>query len=151
MDTVKQSEQLFALSNSANALFLLDPKGHFLRIHTSEAISMTVRNRTPSMPQTMTIGWAEVGSTDGVSVIAAPGGEYYPTDTVIATTIRIDPQTGALIWATQEPYRNGSTLQLNQNTGELIQNADGAFTAAVMKLDQDTGILTASVTESGGE
>lgn len=151
VDTVKQSERLFSLSNSANALFLLDPKGHFLQIHTSEAISMTVRNRTPSMPQTMTIGWAEVGSTEGVSVIAAPGGEYYPTDTVIATTIRIDPQTGALIWTTQEPYRNGSTLQLNQNTGELIQNADGAFTAAVMTLDQDTGILTASVTESGGD
>lgn len=151
VDTVSQSERIFALSNSANALFLLDPKGHFLRIHTSEAISMTVRNRTPSMPQTMTIGWAEVGSTEGVSVIAAPGGEYYPTDTVIATTIRIDPKTGALIWTTQEPYRNGSTLQLNQNTGELIQNADGAFTAAVMTLERGTGILTASVTESGGE
>ena len=148
-DTVKQSDRIFALSTSANTLFLLDPKGHFLQIHTSEAISMSVKTRTAVMPQTMTVGWAEVGSTDGVSVISAPGGEYYPTDTVITTTLRIDPQSGSLLWTTGDNYRNGSILSLD-SSGALVQTADGSFSEATMAMDQDTGIVTAVISEGGG-
>ena len=147
-DTVKQSDRIFALSTSSNTLFLLDPKGHFLQIHTSEAISMSVRTRSAVLPQTMTVGWAELGSTDGVSVISAPGGEYYPTDTVITTSITIEPQTGELTWTVPEPYRNGSILSLNTE-GSLIQNASGSFTAASMSMDQNTGIVTAEVSIGG--
>ena len=145
VDTVSQSEAIFQLSTSQNALFLLDPKGHFLRIHTSEAISLTVKTRTVRMPQTMTVSWAELGSTDQVSVIAAPGGDYYPTDAVVATTLRIDPQTGRLLWTTSDNYQNGSTLSLDQATGALKQTAAGSFTAAEMSMDQGTGIVTAEV------
>ena len=145
IDTVKQSEALFNLSNSANTVFLLDPKGHFLQIHTSEQISMSVRNKTPTMPQTMTVGWAELGSTDGVSLIAAPGGEYYPVDTIIGTTLRIDPTTGALLWSHEENYSFGSVLSLDQATGAFIQTADGSFTVADMEMDQATGVVTAEV------
>lgn len=144
-DTVSQSDALFALSTSQNALFLLDPKGHFLNIHTSDAISLSVKTRTVSMPQTMTIGWAEVGSTDQVSVIAAPGGEYYPVDTVISTILSINPQTGTLNWTTSDNYQNGSVLTLDQNSGALVQNANGSFTVADMEMDQATGIVTAEV------
>ena len=97
----------------------------------------------------MTVGWAEVGSTDGISVIAAPGGQYYPTDTVITTQLRIDPRTGALIWTIPEQYRNGSILTLDQNSGSLIQKADGSFTPAEMQLHQSTGMVTATVAEGG--
>lgn len=145
VDTIAQSDAIFQLSTSANALFLLDPKGHFLKIHTSEAISLRIKTITPTMPQTMTVSWAEVGSTDGVSVIAAPGGEYYPGDTVIATELFINPQTGSLMWTTSDNYRNGSTLEINQATGALVQTADGSFTVADMTMDQDTGIVTAEV------
>lgn len=145
VDSVAQSEAIFQLSTSQNALFLLDPKGHFLRIHTSEAISLSVKTQTLAMPQTMTVSWAEVGSTDQISVIAAPGGDYYPTDTVIATTLQINPQTGALIWTTSDNYQNGSVLSLNQESGALVQTAAGSFTAAEMEMDQATGIVTAEV------
>ena len=145
VDSVAQSEAIFQLSTSQNALFLLDPKGHFLRIHTSEAISLSVKTQTLAMPQTMTVSWAEVGSTDQISVIAAPGGDYYPTDSVIATTLRINPQTGALIWTTSDNYQNGSVLSLNQESGALVQTAAGSFTAADMEMDQATGIVTAEV------
>ena len=145
VDSVAQSEAIFQLSTSQNALFLLDPKGHFLRIHTSEAISLSVKTQTLTMPQTMTVSWAEVGSTDQISVIAAPGGDYYPTDSVIATTLQINPQTGALIWTTSDNYQNGSVLSLNQESGALVQTAAGSFTAADMEMDQATGIVTAEV------
>lgn len=145
IDTVKQSDALFLLSTSKNTLFLLDPKGHFLKIHTSDAISLTVKTRTPAMPQTMAIGWAEVGTTDQVSVISAPGGEYYPVDTVISTTLSINPQTGSLLWTTSENYRNGSILSLDQANGSLVQTASGSFTVAEMEMDQATGIVTAEV------
>ncbi len=147
-DTVKQSDKIFALSTSTNTLFLLDPKGHFLRIHTSEAISMSVRTRSAVLPQTMTIGWAELGSTDGVSVISAPGGQYYPTDTVIATRLTVQPSTGALVWTTPDNYRYGSMLSMDAN-GALVQTTDGSFTAAEMEMDQATGIVTATTT--GGD
>ena len=145
VDSVAQSDAIFQLSTSQNALFLLDPKGHFLRVHTSEAISLSVKTQTLAMPQTMTVSWAEVGSTDQISVIAAPGGDYYPTDSVIATTLRINPQTGALIWTTSDNYQNGSVLSLNQESGALVQTAAGSFTAADMEMDQATGIVTAEV------
>lgn len=151
VDTVRQSERIFNLSTTTNALFLLDPKGHFLRIHTSDAISLSIRNRTKTMPQTMTVGWAEVGSTDGVSLIAAQGGEYYPTDTVAATTLRINPQSGALLWTTPASYRNGSQLILDQESGTLIQDASGSFTPAEMTFTQATGLVTATIAESGDD
>ena len=144
-DTVKQSDAIFQLSTSQNTLFLLDPKGHFLNIHTSEAITLSVRTRSASLPQTMTIGWAEVGSTEQVSVISAPGGEYYPVDTVISTSLTINPQTGALVWTRADEYRNGSILSLDQATGALVQTATGSFTAAELTLDQSTGIVSAEV------
>lgn len=151
VDTVRQSERIFNLSTSTNALFLLDPKGHFLRIHTSDAISLSIRNRTKTMPQTMTVGWAEVGSTDGVSLIAAQGGQYYPTDTVAATTLRIEPSTGALLWTTPASYRNGSQLILDQENGTLIQDASGSFTPAEMTFTQETGLVTATIAEGGDD
>lgn len=151
VDTVRQSERIFNLSTTTNALFLLDPKGHFLRIHTSDAISLSIRNRTKTMPQTMTVGWAEVGSTDGVSLIAAQGGQYYPTDTVAATTLRIDPPTGALLWTTPASYRNGSQLILDQESGTLIQDASGSFTPAEMTFTQENGLVTATIAEGGDD
>lgn len=145
VDTVEQSEALFGLSTSENTLFLLDPKGHFLRIHTSDAISMYVKTKSAALPQTMTIGWAELGSTEQVSLIAAPGGDYYPTDSVIATRLSINPRTGSLMWTIPDDYKNGSILSINQISGALVQDANSSFTAAEMTMDQDTKIVAAEV------
>ena len=145
MDTLDQSEALFRLSTSTATLFLLDPKGHFLQIHTSAATTMRIDNKKQPLPQTVTISWAEVGPTDGVSVISSPGGQYYPTDQVIGTELRIDPQSGALLWTVPDGYGNGSVLTLDQATGQLKQAADGAFLAASMSLSAATGVVTATV------
>lgn len=143
-DTVSQSEALFQLSTTTNALFLSDPKGHFLRIRPSDAVSMVINHRKLPMPQTVSLFWAEVGSTEGISLTAAPGGDFYPTDAVITTTVRYDQDTGNLLWIVPVGYENGSTLIRNAN-GFLVQTADGSFTPAVMVLDQSTGEVSATI------
>lgn len=136
-DTVEQSKNLFNLSTSTNALFLFDPKGRFLRIHTSGPVSLSVNHKSMVMPQTMTVPWVEIGSTDGISIVSAPGGDFYPTDQVIFTSIRVDPESGKLIWTTPENYSDGSTLQLEG--GKLIQNVNGSFIAAAMEIGGSDG------------
>ena len=143
-DTVEQAQKLRNLSKTKNALFLIDPKGNFLRIETSGAIQTTIAHKSYVMPQTVSIPWVEVGSTDGVYIVAAPGGDFYPTDNVIYTTLKIKPETGALAWTVPDDYDNGSILSLDAN-GKLIQSASGAFTAAEMALDGATGKVTATI------
>ena len=144
-DTVSQSEALFELSNTENALFLLDPKGHFLRIHTAAATTLTIDHKNKAMPQTVTISWVEVGSAENIHLIMYPGGDFYPVDRVILSTVEIDTDTGALLWTVPDEYPgSGSVLSLNAD-GALIQNASGSYNAATMELDQDTGILSATI------
>lgn len=143
-DTVEESTALRELSHSTNSLFLLDPKGHFLRIHTSGAISMTINHKNRYMPQTITVPWVETGSTEGLALSSAPGGEFYPNDEIINTQFSIDLSTGGLIWTVPAEYGTGSMMSLGSNGG-LIQMADGSFTRAQMALDQNTGEVTATL------
>lgn len=147
-DTVDQSEALFNLSNTKNALFLLNPKGHFLRIHTSAPTTLVIDHKSRPMPQTVTVSWVEVGSTDNVHLIMYPGGDFYPIDRVILTSLQIDMSTGALLWTTPDGYPGtGSMLSLDED-GALIQDADGSYNAATMTLDQNTGLVTATIADS---
>lgn len=144
-DTVAQSDAIFEISNATNALFLVDPKGHFIRIHTQAAITLSTDHNKKQMPQTMTIPWVEVGSTEGIHLIMFPGGDFYPVDRVILSTLTIDPRTGALIWTVPDEYPGtGSMLSLNGD-GQLVQDDSGAFVAATMAMDQSTGIVTATL------
>jgi len=147
-DTVAQSDALFDLSNSKNALFLLTPKGHYLRIHTAAATTMQIDHKKRQMPQTVTISWAETGSTDGVHLIMYPGNDFYPMDRVIMTVLRIDTATGRLLWIVPDNYEGtGSTLSLDAD-GSLIHTTGGPFIAATLEMDQSTGIVTATLDES---
>jgi len=143
-DTLEKSESIFNLSNSTNALFLVDPKGHFLRIHTSGAISLSIDNKKKEMPQTMTVPWVEVGSTEDVHVIMYPGGDFYPVDRSILSTLRVDPATGNLLWTKPDDY-DGTGSVFSLVNGELVVDSDGSFNAATFDLDADTAEVTATV------
>lgn len=143
-DTVQQVDAVMALAASTNALFLIDPKGHFLRIHTNGAITSQTDTAKQPMPMTVTVPWVEVGSTTGITLTSTPEDTFYPIDNVIFTTITINPDTGALEWTTPNEYRGGSELILRD--GVLIQNVTGSFTPASMAIDDTTKILTAEVT-----
>ena len=147
-DTLADAKRLFELSSSENALFLSDPKGNFRRIHTSAATTMTRDIKKQSIPQSVTITWAEVGVADGIHVIMYAGGDYYPKDRVILTTLSLDTITGLLSWTVPDNYSGtGSMLSLNAN-GALVQDDTGSFIKATMALDQSTGIVTATLADS---
>lgn len=142
-DTVSQADALRALSTTSDELFLLDPKGYFIRIHTSDAIEIKIDSTKRQMPQTLTVPWVEVGSTENISVSVTPEGTLWPSDAVVTTTLGIDLTTGALLWTTSDSYDYGSILSLEN--GALIQTTDEDFNAATMALDQSTGEVTATV------
>lgn len=142
-DTIAQSAALYALSNTTNALFLIDPKGHFLRIKIAAATTIATDHKKKEMPQTATVSWVEIGSTDGLHVIMYPGGDFYPVDRVILSTLAINTATGALVWTTPDDYA-GTGSMLSLSDGTLVQDDDGSFNPATMAMDQDTGIVTAT-------
>lgn len=147
-DTVAQSEAIFKLSNTENALFLIDPKGHFIRIHTAGPVTMQTDHLKKPMPQTMTVSWVEIADAENAHLVMYPGGDFYPLDRVILTRVEIDPSTGALVWTVPDAYPGtGSILSLNAS-GELIQNDSGSFIAANMTLDSDTKMLSATLPDS---
>ena len=94
------------------------------------------------MPQTLTFPWIEVDSTEGIALISAPGGDFYPADQVIFTTVHLDWETGELIWTVPEGYADGSVLSIRD--GELVQSVEGSFVAATLRIDPDTGELIAT-------
>lgn len=143
-DTVKQVDEVMELSTSTNALFLIDPKGHFLRIHTNGEVTSQTDTAKEPMPMTVTVPWVEVGDTSGITLTSTPEDTFYPIDNVIFTTVGINFDTGALMWSTPNDYRGGSTLLMRD--GVLIQNASGSFTPATMQINASTKILTAEVT-----
>lgn len=146
-DTVKEVDKVMELSVSKNTLFLIDPKGHFLRIHTNGAITSQTQVEKNVMPQSVTVPWVEIGTAEGITVTSTPEDTFYPTDNIIFTTLSVDFNTGALIWTVPNNYENGSTLSVNAS-GELIQTADGSFTEAVMNLNDTTKTVTAYIPDT---
>ena len=141
-DTLDMAKELRYLSTTENTLFLTDPKGHFTMITISEPVTMSIDHAKLPLPQTMSIPWVEIGSTDDVSLTSDPSSGFWPPDAVIFTQINLDPKTGCIIWVRDTDYKNGSILQIIGNC--LIQNADEGFTVADMSMTD--GIVTASIT-----
>ena len=149
VDTAAQTEELTELSVYNGQVFLLDPKGRFLQVHTNSPIQFTVNNKSAYREQTATVSWAEVGSTDGVSIIATPEDSLWAYDLVVVTQIYTDPETGTMWWVTPDEGEDGfqaeysSTMSLSN--GALIQDTTDDFNAATMVLNTTTdGAVIAS-------
>lgn len=146
-DTASQAQAILNLSTTTNALFLLDPKGNFRRIHTSAAVALQIDHKKRQMPQIMTVSWVEVGPTDAIHPVMYADGDFYPVDRIIYTTIGINTSTGALEWTVPDDYDGtGSVLTLNAS-GELVQDDSGSFLPATMEIDSTTQILSAEFSE----
>ena len=122
-DSLEQAAAFRALSTTENALFLLDPKGHFLRIATSGEITMTINHRSPVRPATVTVPWVEIDSTDGIALTATPSGTFYPVDNIIFTSVYVDPVSGILYWVHDEDYQNGSVLKLVTESSYIVKES----------------------------
>ena len=145
-DTAVRAEELFALSTTTNALFLLDPKGNFRKIHTSAPTTLQIDHKKAIMPQTMTVSWVEIGSAENCHTIMYAGGDSYPVDRVIFTTLRVNTDTGALLWTVPDNY-DGTGSVLSISSGELSQNDSGSFLPATLALDTTSMTVSATLSD----
>lgn len=72
VDTAAQMEALYSLSVSAKPKFLRDRKGNLWRVETSAAVGITMLDATREQAAQVSLPWAEVGSTEDVSIIGTP-------------------------------------------------------------------------------
>lgn len=147
-DSLAQARALRNLSVSTNTLFLRDPEGHFINIHTSQPVSVTIDHASAVMPHTVTINWVEVDDADGIIIISSPENTFWPTDNILYTTITVDPQTGKLLWNRDEDYSEGSVLSLVN--GQLVQTTSPGYTPATLEIVDGNVLEAEVVTISGG-
>lgn len=77
VDSMTKIAQLRALSTSPATKFLKTRKGEILMIETGEPISMSVIDKYMQQPVRVGLPWVEVGSTDGINVIATTDDAYW--------------------------------------------------------------------------
>lgn len=81
IDTVDMAQALWALSVSQTPKFLRDRKGNLWAIQTSAAITMQTGDVQAQQPYFGSLPWAEVASSDGVSIIATPSDDSWDSVT----------------------------------------------------------------------
>lgn len=138
-DSWQLADRISALSLSRNTLFLKDMKGGLWMIHTNGPISMSVDDKSYAQPIQMSFPWVEIGSADGVSIVALPTDELWETDEVINTTVSVDIDTGILSWTHPDQYR-GSSFAMN-DAGQLIAQGIGTVEMADMKIDANENLI----------
>ena len=134
-DSWELADRISALSTSNNPKFLRDMKGKIWRVETSDAIVTEISTRNKFMPIKVTIPWVEVGSAEGVSIIAVAGDFVYATDGIYLTSVHIDVETGRLIWETPDDYV-GTILSLkNSNLESTVPS--GVYPATLVINDYE--------------
>lgn len=68
-DTREVRDAIWALSTTANTLFLKNRKGDLLRIRTAGAIEMDTGDNSPLQPQTVSLPWVEIGSAEDAQIV----------------------------------------------------------------------------------
>lgn len=111
-DSWELADDIIALSVSQNPKFLRDMKGKIWKVETSEAITTEVSTGNVYLPIKVTIPWVEVGSADGLSIVAVPSDPVYLYDTINQTSIDVDISSGKLVWTTPDNY-SGTSLSLS--------------------------------------
>ena len=69
-DTIAMRNAIWSLSTTRNDLFLKSRKGDLLKIRIDGEITMQTMDNTRQQAQTASVPWVEVGSTDGISIVA---------------------------------------------------------------------------------
>jgi len=68
-DTRSVRDAIWALSTTANTLFLKNRKGDLLRIRAAGAIEMDTGDNSPLQPQTVSLPWVEIGSAEDAQIV----------------------------------------------------------------------------------
>lgn len=143
-DTALQMENLYAISQCRNPMFLKDPKGNLYMVTISAPISQTINVKSFEQRVTVSIPWEEIGSADGVSIIQTPNDQGWVGDNSMLQLVRfvVDPDTGMLQVIYPDNYM-GTTFALPQNS--LLANTPNGITPPTI------GINGGSVVVETGE
>lgn len=138
-DTWELADSLQALSLSQNALFLRDMKGAIWQIRTQGAVTVQVDDKSGAQPISMSFPWVEIGSAEGISIVALPGDSIWESDMVIDSTIYVEPESGLLKWNVPNNYQ-GTDLTLS-SSGSLIAVGSGTIEMADLEIDEDMYLI----------
>lgn len=128
VDTIDLMEDLYALSTSNLTKFLKTRKGDFMMIEVSAPIAMQIGDKFAVQPAKISLPWAEVGSTEGVSAV----GNCMMAD---APFFYVDLVTGELIMLYNPEYVASDAFTLT--TGDLYLNDPGVYDEYDYSLNSD--------------
>lgn len=115
-DTAQEMENLYALSQCKNPLFLKDMKGNFYMVSVSGAITQTINVKSTAQEVKMSLPWEEVGSTKNV-VIIKTSDKFDGLDSVVSLSdvrLEVDIETGMLKTVYPDSYDNSTLFKLRQ-------------------------------------
>lgn len=128
VDTIDLMEDLYALSTSNLTKFLKTRKGDFMMIEVSAPIAMQIGDKFAVQPAKISLPWAEVGSTEGISAV----GNCMMAD---APFFYVDLVTGELIMLYNPEYVESDAFSLT--TGDLYLNDPGIYDEYDYSLNSD--------------
>lgn len=130
-DTVELADELRGLSQSPYTLFLKDRRGDLRMVRTSGAITTKIEDKWPTQTMEISLPWVEVGDATGVTIINTGEDAMWPDDEIVDTRVKIDPDTGLLMWIEQ------SQLALDEVTGILKQLYGMQFRPAPLNINAE--------------
>lgn len=138
-DTWELADRIQALSLSQNKLFLRDMKGALWQIQTQGAVTVQVNDKSGVQPITMSFPWVEVGSAEGISIVALPTDSLWESDGIMDSTVYVNANTGMLEWTTPNNYL-GSDLMIS-SSGILVAVGSGTTEMAELEIDEDMYLI----------
>lgn len=135
-DTVRQMDNLYALSECKNTLFLKDMKGNLYMVAISGAITQTINNKSAAHEVRVSIPWEEVGSAEDVSIIQLPTDEGWVDDNAQLDEVRleVDEETGMLKVIYPTGYNYATTFGI-ESPNLYTSTKDGVDQANVELVD----------------
>ena len=126
-DSVSLQDSIYAISSSKLTKFYKNRKGEVLMVDTNAAISMQTGDNAPQQPLIATIGWAEVGSAENISIISAPSDSFWPISgnrQIYVIRFYVDNTTGQLMVEASESIGSSLSFTVDESTGELMVTED---------------------------
>lgn len=135
-DTTLQMENLYALSECNNPIFLKDMKGNLYMVTVSAPITQTINTKSAYQEVKVSIPWEEIGSAKAVSIIQLPTDEGWIDDNAQLAEVRleVDEETGMLKVIYPDDYNYATTFSLVRPS-LYTETANGAEEADLELVD----------------
>ena len=113
-DTTLQMDNLYALSECNNPLFLKDMKGNIYMVTVSAPITQTINTKSAHQEVRISIPWEEIGAAENVSIIEVPmenGGSVDNDVQISEVRLVVDDETGMLKVIYPDEYNYALTFE----------------------------------------